>query len=120
VDWFTPTAFFGTTGQPQMFAQPDLGPGGGVNLLQPKDHANLIMLGVMSVLGLPLLAGFGYCARGRWRAAACAAARRPRRTSAGMRRCGRPAASAISGRAIRRFVAGSGSDASTISRTPGE
>jgi hypothetical protein len=62
VDWFTPTAFFGSKGQPSMFAQPDLGPGGGANLLAPKHHANLIMLGVLIVLGLPLLAGFGYCA----------------------------------------------------------
>jgi hypothetical protein len=63
VDWFTPTAFFGTKSHPSVFAQPDLGPGGGADLLAPKHHANLIMLGVLSVLGLPLLAGFGY---GAW------------------------------------------------------
>jgi hypothetical protein len=55
LDWMVPTAFFTPAGKrSNITAEPDLGPGA-ANFLQPKPHANLIMIGVLAVLGLPVL-----------------------------------------------------------------
>jgi hypothetical protein len=55
LDWMVPTAFFAPAGKhPNITAEPDLGPGV-ANFLQPKPHANLIMTGVLALLGLPVL-----------------------------------------------------------------
>jgi hypothetical protein len=55
LDWFVPTAFFAPAGKrPNITAEPDLGPGV-ANFLQPKPHANLIMIGILALLGLPVL-----------------------------------------------------------------
>lgn len=61
VDWFTPSAFFAADGQPpKLFAQPDIAPSAGGNFLEHKSGANLVMLAVLAVLGLPLLAVIGF------------------------------------------------------------
>jgi hypothetical protein len=55
LDWMVPTAFFSPAGKgANITAEPDLGPGV-ANFLQPKPHANLIMTGVLALLGLPVL-----------------------------------------------------------------
>jgi phage terminase large subunit-like protein len=55
VDWFTPSAFFGSTKNPSLTAEPDFGPSASGGYLQPKHHANLIFLGVLGLLTLPFL-----------------------------------------------------------------
>ena len=65
VDWFTPTATFAAGGKtPSLSAEPDLAPSAGGNTLQPKHHANLIMMGVLVVLFLPALIGLALLANG--------------------------------------------------------
>jgi hypothetical protein len=72
VDWFTPSAFFAAKNQkPKLFAAPDIAPSADANWLQQKSGANLVMTGVLLVLGLPLLAVIGWvvvnAVRGRMR-----------------------------------------------------
>jgi hypothetical protein len=72
VDWFTPSAFFAAKGtNPKLFAAPDIAPSGDASWLEEKSGANLIMTGVLLVLGLPLIAVIGWvgfnAVRGRMR-----------------------------------------------------
>jgi hypothetical protein len=56
VDWFTPTAAFAAGGKaPSLLAEPDLAPSPAGVTLQPKHHADLIMLAVLAVLFVPAL-----------------------------------------------------------------
>ena len=65
VDWFTPTAYFAAASKtPSIRAEPDLAPSAGGASLDPKKHADLIMLGVVLVLSVPLLIGVALFANG--------------------------------------------------------
>lgn len=92
VDWFTPSAFFAADGQPpKLFAQPDIAPSAGGNFLEHKSGANLVMFGVLAVLGLPLLAviGFVLVSAARSRARRPAPLPEDERWDAALRRTGR-------------------------------
>jgi hypothetical protein len=68
VDWFTPSAFFAAKGSnPKLFAAPDIAPSGDASWLEHKSGANLMMVGVLLVLGLPLIAVLGWVAYGTLR-----------------------------------------------------
>ena len=61
VDWFTPSAFFAAKGQkPKLFASPDIAPSAGAASLEHKSGADLVMIGVLLFLGLPLFAVIGW------------------------------------------------------------
>jgi hypothetical protein len=61
VDWFTPSAFFAADNQPpKLFAQPDIAPSAGGDYLEHKAGANLVMVGVLTVLCLPLISVIAY------------------------------------------------------------
>jgi hypothetical protein len=64
VDWFTPTAYFASASEtPGIKAEPDLAPSAGAATLDPKRHADLIMLGVLAVMCIPLVVGLGFFLR---------------------------------------------------------
>jgi hypothetical protein len=68
VDWFTPTATFAAGGKaPSLSAEPDLAPSAAGDTLQPKHHADLIMLAVLTVLFAPALTALALVARTAWR-----------------------------------------------------
>jgi hypothetical protein len=69
VDWFTPSAFFAAKGQqPTLFAAPDIAPSAGAATLEHKSGADLVMIGVLLLLGLPAIAVVGWFAFGAVRA----------------------------------------------------
>jgi len=65
VDWFTPSAFFAAKdAKPKVFAAPDIAPSGDATWLQHKAGANMMMMGVLLLLALPLLAVLGWVGYG--------------------------------------------------------
>jgi hypothetical protein len=61
VDWFTPSAFFAAKDEnPKLFASPDIAPSADASWFQQKSGADLVMTGVLLVLGLPLFAVIGW------------------------------------------------------------